>query len=912
MDRALNPTGGGRSYLQPASTRRRSSRRLPRTSPRPVSTAEPRTRTAPRKRASASKKRAQAEAAVTIQRKQEVLGIVLMALAVLLTLAVVSHSAVDDAILDGPDGRRLFDFGDNRLQNLLGVVGALVARLLVTEMIGFPVLALLACLLAWGYVLLRQKTPVFLPLLTGLAFAGALFAACFFGWFDIHTQTDLARWSGGIGTGVAGWLSNVLGTVGAFIVLIVGLVVTLLLAVDRDIQTSLDRVEGAAVGARTGLTDGWAAYRAGAAERKALRSEARAAAFAERAAKSAARDKEREAVIKQAKADANRQASETRGDGAGLSVADTPDGYDDLPELVVPSPDASGDGARPRPPLPAPVAPHDEADDPELDALVDDHRAAGPAVNVHLAEAEAEVDLDAEAPARTPAALDYQFPSIELLEQAESDQQVDMDEIEENKQTLLDKLETYNIQITDIDAVVGPTVTRYELTPAPGIKISRITALEDDLAMALAAPGIRIIAPIPGKSAIGVEIPNRSREMVRLRQTLSTPTFRDAARGGKMALPIPIGKTIEGGVYVEDLAKMPHLLVAGATGSGKSVGVNALIVGLLYAKQPTDLKFVMIDPKKIELNGYATLLNHFSAMPVDAEDPIITDFSQAAAVLRSCEREMELRYDLLAEAGVRGIQEYNDKFRKGALVPLGGTHRHLPYLVVIVDELADLMMTSAKEVEAPIARLAQMARAVGIHLVLATQRPSVDVITGLIKANFPSRMAYQTSSKIDSRTIIDGGGAHQLVGNGDLLHMNGSRLTRLQGPYVSVDEVEAVTGFIGGQEGPGPYLLPPMEPHEDAPTGSAGDSSEDRDDLFEDAARVIVRSQQGSVSLLQRKLSVGYTRAARLVDQLEDAGIVGPFEGSKAREVLVTSEYQLDEMLNPGSGLGDDPEDDGR
>ena len=525
-------------------------------------------------------------------------------------------------------------------------------------------------------------------------------------------------------------------------------------------------------------------------------------------------------------------------------------------------------------------------------------------MNVHVAQQEAEVDLDADA----APDVAYQFPSIELLEQAESDQQVDMDEIEENKQTLLDKLETYNIQITEIDAVVGPTVTRYELTPAPGIKISRITALEDDLAMALAAPGIRIIAPIPGKSAIGVEIPNRSREMVRLRQTLSTPTFRDAARGGKMALPIPIGKTIEGGVYVEDLAKMPHLLVAGATGSGKSVGVNALIVGLLYAKSPRDLKFVMIDPKKIELNGYATLLNHFSAMPIDAEDPIITDFQQAAAVLRSCEREMELRYDLLAEAGVRGIQEYNDKFEKGALASLGGKHRHLPYLVVIVDELADLMMTSAKEVEAPIARLAQMARAVGIHLVLATQRPSVDVITGLIKANFPSRMAYQTSSKIDSRTIIDGGGAHQLVGNGDLLHMNGSRLTRLQGPFVSVDEVEAVTAFIGGQDGPGPYLLPPMDPHEDAPAGAAGDSSGDRDELFVDAARVIVRSQQGSVSLLQRKLSVGYTRAARLVDQLEDAGIVGPFEGSKAREVLVSSEYQLDEMLSPGSGLGEDPD----
>ena len=539
-----------------------------------------------------------------------------------------------------------------------------------------------------------------------------------------------------------------------------------------------------------------------------------------------------------------------------------------------------------------------------LDGLIDAERPQ-PAFHVTGPVAEAEADLDAApGPQTDTEELPYQVPSIELLEQSDGDQEVDLDEIETNKQVLLDKLETYNIQIEAIEAVVGPTVTRYELTPAPGVKISRITALEDDLAMALAASGIRIIAPIPGKSSIGVEIPNRTREMVRLRQLLATAKFRDAARSSKMALPAPIGKTIEGEVFMEDLAKMPHLLVAGATGSGKSVGVNALIVGLLYAKHPADLKFVMVDPKKIELNGYAELLNHFSAMPEDAQDPIITDFTEAAAVLRSCEREMEIRYDLLAEAGVRGIEEYNKKHAAGKLADLGRKHKHLPYIVVIVDELADLMMTSAKEVEAPIARLAQMARAVGIHLILATQRPSVDVITGLIKANFPSRMAYQTSSKIDSRTIIDGGGAQQLVGNGDLLYMNGSRLTRLQGPFVSVDEVEAVAGFIAGQEGAGPYLLPPMDASGDAPKGSAGDSSEDRDDLFEDAAKVIVRSQQGSVSLLQRKLSVGYTRAARLVDQLEDAGIVGPFEGSKAREVLIPDEYQLDAYLG-GTPLGE-------
>ena len=857
-----------------------------------------------KKRASSKKTKAPS-AGVGRQRKQEVLGIILMALAALLTLAIVTHAPSDDALLDGAESEYLFEPGDNRVDNLLGPVGAVVAKAVVAEFLGFPTLLLVACLMAWGYLLLRQRTPLFLPLLTGLAFAGALFLACFFGWFDIHTDTDLARWSGSIGTGIAYWLAGLVGAVGSFIILTVSVLVTALLVYDRDIQTSLDRAEGAVGKVSSGFAGTWASYREGAVERRQLREQARAEALDERA---------------RAKAAAAARSKPTR------PAAPSAKASEDEPTPDRPTPDRPTRAARPTPGPVAPAPPERGSDSPPplpdlpaIDALVEDARERpspapppvtsstagdGPTVNVHGPVEEATADLDA-AKALAPSAADfaYQYPSIELLEESEGDAEIDYDEIEDNKQTLLDKLETYNIEITEIDAVVGPTVTRYELTPAPGIKISRITALEDDLAMALAAPGIRIIAPIPGKSSIGVEIPNRSREMVRLRQMLRTAKFRDAGRAGKMALPVPIGKTIEGEVFIGDLAKMPHLLVAGATGSGKSVGVNAMIVGLLYAKHPADLKFVMIDPKMIELNGYAALLNHFSAMPEDAEDPIITDFSQAAAVLRSCEQEMTLRYELLAEAGVRGIEDYNSKFAEGKLADLGDAHKHLPYLVVIVDELADLMMTSAKEVEAPIARLAQMARAVGIHLVLATQRPSVDVITGLIKANFPSRMAYQTSSKIDSRTIIDGGGAHQLVGNGDLLYMNGSRLTRLQGPFVSVGEVDAVAGFISGQEGAGPYILPPMDPSEETPAGAAGNVSGDVDDLFKDAAHVIVRAQQGSVSLLQRKLSVGYTRAARLVDQLEEAGIVGPFEGSKAREVLVTSEFDLEALLN-----GDAPE----
>jgi S-DNA-T family DNA segregation ATPase FtsK/SpoIIIE len=489
----------------------------------------------------------------------------------------------------------------------------------------------------------------------------------------------------------------------------------------------------------------------------------------------------------------------------------------------------------------------------------------------------------------------YVFPPIDLLDERDaSHTPLDYGELEENKRILLDKLETHNIEIASINAIVGPTVTLYELSPAPGIKISRITALEDDLAMATAARGIRMIAPIPGKSAVGVEIPNRHRELVPIRDLIGTARFRDS----KMELPIPIGKTIEGEVFMQDLTKLPHLLIAGATGSGKSVGLNALIAGLLYACHPANLKFVMIDPKKIELQQYGQIVEHYVAMPEYGRDPIITDFTEALDVLKSCEREMENRYDLLSLASVRGVKEYNKKLQDGGLSEEEG-YRHLPYIVVIVDELADLMMTAGKEIEGPIARLAQMARAVGIHLVLATQRPSVDVITGLIKANFPARIAYQVASKIDSRTILDQNGAEGLVGNGDLLYMMGSKIVRLQGPFVSVEEVDRIVNYIADQRGAGPYLLPPSESQSGA---EEIHDVEDIDDLFDEAARIIVRSQQGSVSLLQRKLSVGYTRAARIVDQLEEAGIVGPFVGSKAREVLVESEMHLDNLLKSKNG----------
>jgi S-DNA-T family DNA segregation ATPase FtsK/SpoIIIE len=560
---------------------------------------------------------------------------------------------------------------------------------------------------------------------------------------------------------------------------------------------------------------------------------------------------------------------------------------------VPPAPEPSGSPEPAETPSPADAA-SASADDAESPDETTPDEAPPEADDVELTvkeQIEEEKADEIERPAETPEEVEYESPPLDLLEEpTDDDPSLDRDELEKNKEIILDKLDTYNIEIDDISAVVGPTVTRYELTPAPGVKVSRITSLEDDLAMALAAPSVRMIAPIPGKSAVGVEIPNSNRELVRLREVLGTAKFRDT----DMTLPMPMGKTIEGEVFLADLTKMPHLLIAGATGSGKSVGLNSLITGLIYACHPMNLRFVVIDPKKIELQQYTALETQFVAQPEDIDQTVITDIEEASGVLKSVEKEMEERYDLLSDASVRGIDGYNEKFKAGELSPEDG-HRHMPYVVVVVDELADLMMAVGDDIEGPISRLAQMARAVGIHLVLATQRPSVDVITGVIKANFPSRIAYEVASMADSRTILDQGGAEGLVGNGDLLYLSGSDLRRLQGPFVSVEEVEEVVDFVSEQPGVTPYKLPSLTDAGHGPDETLG--VEDTDEHFEEAARVTVRRQQGSVSLLQRKLAVGYTRAARIVDQLEEAGIVGPHNGTKARDVLVDDEQELDRLL---------------
>jgi S-DNA-T family DNA segregation ATPase FtsK/SpoIIIE len=966
----------------------------------------------------------------------EVLGVVMMVIALLLTLAFVTYQPADDAVArSAPLVEALLNPGEYPpVKNALGLLGAELARALVPGFLGYSILLYSLALLVWGYAIFRHWSlrPLLYP--TGLAALSAFVLASLIGWFAHTFQTDLVRWAGAVGMGVAGWMQGVFGPPGSFILLLLAVTVMLMLVVDHDIQRSVDRVVEAIRGVEEKVQSwitAWTDRRARKKQEAETRDEASevqgdtaeetagpstepdASALDESEsseASSAAAESEDDATDSEPPPEVETSStdeaagedtdvssstddeaedrpsrpsitirpSSSTGDGRplrrndlfrerppdedepaadaedastdeldleeleeefGEALDDTDEEADDFdhspPEEARPDssrpegetdegPSADAPEARSSPdddasdvdetadsPAPEPAPPQGEASPAEESADADPDAADTPDTD-DAEEDDAppvETDLDddveltvkdrveeekadeIERPAETPEQVEYESPPLDLLEQAtDDDPTVDREELENNKRILLDKLDTYNIEIDDISAVVGPTVTRYELTPAPGVKVSRIKSLEDDLAMALAAPSVRMMAPIPGKSAVGVEIPNSNRELVRLREVLGTAKFRDT----DMRLPIAMGKTIEGEVFLADLTKMPHLLIAGATGSGKSVGLNSLITGLIYACHPMNLRFVIIDPKKIELQQYTALETQFVAQPEDVDQTVITDIEEASGVLKSVEKEMEERYDLLSEANVRGIEGYNEKFKAGELSPEDG-HRHMPYLVVVVDELADLMMSVGDDIEGPISRLAQMARAVGIHLVLATQRPSVDVITGVIKANFPSRIAYEVASMADSRTILDQGGAEGLVGNGDLLFLSGSDLRRLQGPFVSVDEVEEVVNFVSEQPGVTPYRLPSLMDAGHGPNAALG--VDDTDEHFEEAARVTVRRQQGSVSLLQRKLAVGYTRAARIVDQLEEAGIVGPHNGTKAREVLVDDEEELDRLL---------------
>lgn len=811
-------------------------------------------------------------------RKLEIIGILIMAIAVLLGLSIITYHESDYALMQvlSTDSLLSVDKGPAlRIQNGLGPVGAYVSYFFVYMLFGYISLVVPAIILMYGWYVFRGKDIASLAWSTAYGIWAMVLVSTLLGWFHNEFDWLSSHWNGSAGIAFARVLQNITGY-GSIIILGVLTIVTALLLLDRDLQHTVDAIKGWF----SGISDRLEQRR----EARRLKKEEKARRKAERKKMEAEAREKREAEKRQkqkdkAKASSNGTAEETKEPQSIDDIVERSN-REDEERLKREQEEVESIDNRPRAIL------EKEGEDPVEDDLD---------ISIYVGEGEEEaghreLDKKNKSKAKEAPVIKYKFPGVDLLDTPPNEgNDVDMEEIKENKRIILDKLHRHNIEIESINAIVGPTVTLYELQPAPDVKISKIESYANDLKMATASHGLRIIAPIPGRSAVGIEVPNGKREIVYIKSVINTKKFVES----QLELPVAFGKTIENEVFLIDLTKMPHLLIAGATGSGKSVGINTIITCLLYKCHPDELKFVMIDPKKIELSLYRNIQNHFLATLPGAEEPIVTDTSKALETLNSVCKEMDERYDLLKMAMVRDIRAYNEKFKTGELDEELG-HRHLPYIVVIIDELADLMMTAGKQIEEPISRLAQLARAIGIHLVVATQRPSVNVITGTIKANFPARIAYQVASKVDSRTILDTMGADQLVGRGDMLYTNGGGMTRIQNAFVSSDEVERITSYIGTQPGyKHPFHLPVMEDE----SGGIPDPLEDRDEMFEEAAKVVVMHQQGSVSLLQRKLKMGYNRAGRIIDQLYAAGIVGPYQGSTARDVLVEDDEELEEKL---------------
>lgn len=834
-------------------------------------------------------------------RKLEILGIVIMAIAVLLALSIGTYRSGDYAIISGTEFSDLMQFDSGpalRIQNGLGPLGAYLAHFFVDILFGYPSLIIAGLAFGIGWKIFRHNDLQTMVPWSVYYIGVMILAASICGWLYIEQDMISSAWSGSAGIVVAQFLRSFTGQFGPIIILGSLSLIALLFLVDRDIQATIDRIKE------------WGAKRK---EKKAHQQALK---------KSAQNDKTEEtteSVASPAHAEKSfqgkQQKSQSKTEAADISKKEEEHSEESIEDIITKSQESEQNRVRkekqeesdienkpPRAVLEKPDAEksekNEESSETEDGQVLKQEKKSDDdlEMSVYVGKEEEEVGEKAlhkenSTKAKEQPVIKYKFPGLDLLDNPpEEGNEVDFEEINSNKMVILDKLKRHGIEITGIEAVVGPTVTLYELQPAPDVKISKIESYANDLKMAMATKGLRIIAPIPGKSKVGIEVPNRKSQTVYIKSLLKTKKFVETKQG----LPIAFGRTIENEVFMLDLTSLPHLLIAGATGSGKSVGINTIITSLLYKCHPEELKFVLIDPKKIELSLYRKMENHYLATLPGEEEPIITDTQKVLETLNSVCKEMDNRYDLLKMAMVRDIKSYNDKFKKGELEPEEG-HRNLPYIVVIIDELADLMMTAGKAIEEPIARLAQLARAVGIHLVLATQRPSVNVITGTIKANFPARIAYRVASKVDSRTILDMMGADQLVGKGDMLFSGGAGMVRIQNAFVATEEVERITDYIGNQEGyPRPFLLPLPD---DAEEGGGGEL-EERDDLFEDAAKVVVLHQKGSVSLVQRKLKLGYNRAGRIVDQLYAAGVVGPSKGSAAREVLVADEDELNELLD--------------
>lgn len=836
---------------------------------------------------------AQSSRTVESARKVEIIGIIVIAIAILLGLSIISYSPEDYQFAQNQEFLELFDpdTSSRLVQNWLGPVGAYLSHFLVYSLFGYSSL-LLALLIGYnGWHIFRRRSFRENSWLNVLSIWGVVLLSTFLGWLISNTGfPEEAIWSGTAGIALASILQNITG-VGSIFILLVLLLITILLLWERDLQRSIDNIKIW----MDSIRDKMESARIAREEKKAQKAAEREKRIISRKAEIELKKEEKaaekalkETAKAQEKVEKQAVKKNTKESVAPKSTTQTIDDIvarseeEDRKRIEAEKSEVKTLDTRQRAILEKPESKEEEKDDLEVSIYKGaEEEKAG----------EKELDRLNREQAKEVPVIKYKFPTVDLLTPPPNEgNEVDLNEIKENKRIILDKLSRHKIEIVGINAIVGPTVTLYELEPAPDVKISKIESYSNDLKMATASKGLRMLTPIPGKSAVGIEVPNSTRETVYIKQVINTKKFVETT----MTLPVAFGKTIENEVFLLDLAKMPHLLVAGATGSGKSVGINTIITCLLYKCHPDNLKFVMIDPKKIELSLYRNIQNHFLAMLPNADEPIITDTSKALETLNSVCKEMDDRYDLLKMAYVRDIKAYNEKYKEGGLEEDLG-HRHLPYIVVIIDELADLMMTAGKQIEEPIARIAQLARAVGIHMVVATQRPSVNVITGTIKANFPARVAYQVASKVDSRTILDQGGADQLVGMGDMLFTKGAGLTRLQNAFVSTEEVESINAFIGEQAGyKEPFYLPVIA--ED--NAGIPDPLEDIDDMFESAAKVVILHQQGSVSLLQRKLKIGYNRAGRIIDQLFNAGIVGPYQGSTARDVLVQDEDELQEILD--------------
>ncbi len=875
------------------------------------------------------------------RRFQLFIGFTLIVAALYMAAAFVSYlfsGPADQSVVENLAAHTVRDAG-RESTNLLGVLGATVSHAFLYEWFGIASFALLPVIFFLGYRIVFRRAPVSLPWMMGLSFFLTGWVSIALGYVVVArppTAGPLPEWlSGGMGFEVAGWLRAL---IGAGTVLLLGLL-AICFVIGFFNVTTLSWAAAGWLDARQRRAEAREEAELAAQRRKAAR---RPAAVVPVEA-SAAGTYEQEpigvnhslnptaAVAAPAYDDDDDDFDDEGDEGEGADEeVDEETGEVQPVTPVVAATTAAAAVTAARAPAAVAVRPSGptfaiEAPTVEPLAVIAPLTAAVAAIPMTIAVAAPDPAVAARAgvsevgPLETgipgitddddeslaPAGLTnydptldlprYQFPSLDLLNDYGAPKvQVSKEELEANKDRIVETLGHYNIGIASIKATIGPTVTLYEIIPDAGVRISKIKSLEDDIALSLAALGIRIIAPIPGKGTIGIEVPNTRKEMVSMRSVLATEKFQNA----EMDLPIAFGRTITNEVFVADLARMPHLLMAGATGQGKSVGLNVILTSLLYKRHPAQLKFVLIDPKKVELSLFNKIERHFLATLPDAQEAIITDTSKVVDTLNSLCILMDQRYSLLKLAGCRNLKEYNKKFIERKLLPTKG-HEFMPFIVVVIDELADLMMTAGKEVEQPIARLAQLARAIGIHLVVATQRPSVNVITGIIKANFPARISFKVTAKVDSRTILDASGADQLIGQGDMLFSVGSDLVRIQCAFVDTPEVDRLCDYIGEQQAyPTAYALPEYVGDKGGDGGGDDPDEGERDALFAEAAKVIVTHQQGSTSLLQRRLKLGYNRAGRLIDQLERAGVVGPFEGSKSRDVLIPDEYALEQLLN--------------